>query len=108
MPVETDADRAAFFDTGAFAVAAVYTPKATGIPAAVSVLYDQPDVDVGTGIAGLHAVARTALVRVSELAAPPAREDLLDIGADSFEVRKGTADVERTVYTLELRPKPAP
>lgn len=102
MPVESTTDRTIFFNTNEFAVAATYTPVATGIPLAVTVIYNKPIGPVASDFdLGLSVQAHTALLRKDEVAAPK-RGDSLDIGSDMLKVASFALDNTGEVWELDL------
>ena len=100
MPVETAADRAALFDEGDWAEAAVWTP-AGGSATAVSVIVDQPHTVAEVAGFGTVAQAWRAYARASDMAAP-ARGDALVVGARTFAIAKAELDVLGVIWTLDL------
>ena len=83
--------------------AAAYTP-ANGQPIAVTVITKRPDREIDVGVSGLQLPTQQADIRVSELPSGAARGDTLDLGGESFIVRRITKDGPRLVATLDLDP----
>jgi len=82
---------------------AVYTP-ANGPAVAVIVIARRPDKEIDVGVSGLQVATQQADIRVSELPPGADRGDTLDLGGESFVVRRITRDAPRLIATLDLDP----
>lgn len=104
MPVESDADRAAFFDTDEFANAGLWTLAAGGAPWSVPVILDREHqiVDVGEG-PGVQQEIPMARCRAVDLPTGYGKGDTLEVGFDSWTVERVDLDIERAVATVILR-----
>jgi len=100
MPIETDADRAAFFDPTEWGESAVYTP-AGGQAVDVTVVRGRAHEIADLGVVGINLPAEKALIRASEVAAP-APGDTLDIGDVVYRVERADQDATATLWTLSL------
>ncbi len=86
---------------------ATYTPangSAPGAPLAVTVIAKRPDKEIDVGVSGLQVATQQADIRVSELPSGADRGDVLDLGGESFVVRRITRDAPRLIATLDLDP----
>ena len=103
MPVESAADRAAFFDTDAFGQAAEYRPK-VGPSVAVDGIYDVQYVDILDGETGapIEGRRRTFQCRTADLPADAAHGDRLVIGTAHYTIRGRQPDGDGvTLLVLE-------
>lgn len=98
MPVETEADLAAFFNPDEFGVAATYTPPGGGAATACTVLLDEADRDRPEFAGRPHMAGRIVTVLRSELAAP-ARGGRFTIGAAVYSI-VGEPSLEQPAGTI--------
>jgi hypothetical protein len=91
MPVETEADRRAFFDTAEFAREAIYTPP--GGPArTIAVLDDWQALDLLTeGVAGIEADGLTVSALVDDVP-DTSRDARLSLGGVTYKVARAHPD----------------
>ena len=82
---------------------ATYTP-ANGSSVVVTVIAKRPDREIDIGVSGLQVATQQADIRVSELPPGADRGDVLDLGGESFVVRRITRDAPRLIATLDLDP----
>jgi hypothetical protein len=101
MPVESAADRAAFFNVAEFGKAATYTPPGGGAGIACVVLLDGHDHHAEPGQAQPIAGQVTITVRADQVAAP-AKGGTFLIGATTYRVldRPRSVDVDRTIWAM--------
>ena len=106
MPVESAADRAAFFNADEFAVAAVYTPPAGGGAQSVTGILDDKKL-FERGADGVNMALRELrfLVLKSAFGAAPLKNGTLAIAAATYRIR-AVADWEGapdgSIYALPL------
>ena len=102
MPVESAADRAGFFDTDEFAVAATFYPKA-GPAVPCSVQRSSADLSGNLGDLNLNAMQTVLTVQFSEVG--EVRGGRFVIGSETFAVDRG-AELEetRTIWTVPVKP----
>lgn len=91
----------ALFDDSNLGEAATYTPQG-GSAVAVTVVLARPDKRLDLGVAGINVPSWTADIRVSELPSGARKGDTLDVGADSFIVRRIEREALRIVARLDL------
>jgi hypothetical protein len=80
-----------------------YTP-AGGSAVTIRAALIRPDRDLDVGVAGLQVPSWRADVRAADLPSGAARGDTLDIGAETFTVRKIAYDAPRLIASLDLDP----
>lgn len=104
MAVETDDDRAAFFDTDDFGDTAVWTRASDSAPFQLNVILDRPDelVELAEGRPVRQEVP-TAQCRVADLPPGYAKGDAFRVGFDEWTVERVMMDADRTVATIILR-----
>lgn len=101
MALDLEADAAVYFNTDEFGVAATYTPAATGVAVAVTVILNKPTGPVEIGGIGVSLDKRTALLRLSEVAAPLAGDTLV-VGSETLTVRRAELDATGILWDLAL------
>ncbi len=100
MTAFDDAAAALFADAN-LGTDATYTPQG-GSAVAVTVMLARPDKQVGVGVIGVNVPSWIADIRVSELPSGAGKGDTLDVGADSFIVRRIEREALRIVARLDL------
>ncbi len=103
MPVESDADLAAFFNADEFGQAATFTPAAGPPSIPITVIVSRPREESPLGELGVVVDRGSVRARVSEFAGATPRGGTLVIGSESFTVTKAPLDETRRVYELGLR-----
>lgn len=89
MPVETDADRAAFLSADEFGAEAIYTPEGGAASNPIPGIFDRPSIGVGINDVGAVDARPTFCCRAAALpaGADADAEDRLDVTGDgTFKV----------------------
>jgi hypothetical protein len=95
---------AAIFRDPNMAADALWKAGGTGAGVSVRIIRKSPDDLTDFGAARLRSETTRVDVRVAEMASP-AKGDTIQIGADLFAVQGDPMqDLERLVWTLDLRP----
>jgi hypothetical protein len=103
MAVETDADRATFFDTDDFGVPALWTLAAGGAPWSVNVIMDRPHELVDVGEQEIALERPRATCRAADLPIGYGKLDTFEIGLDIWTVERVDLDMDREIATVILR-----
>lgn len=95
---------ASLFQDPNMSESAVYTPVATGVAAAIRLVYAAPDVENRWGDATLHSQSVTLDVRVADVASPQAGDLVTWRGETRVVQGVPERDPERLIWTLDTRP----
>lgn len=103
MPLNFDADlKTVFFDTeNGYAVRAIYTPAAGGLPVPVVVLLDEPEASGEVGQTAVKTAARSVQVQRDDVP-EPRRGDRLAVGDELFTVGDRALSLDGRIYKLAL------
>jgi hypothetical protein len=86
MPVESAADRAAFFNADEFGLAATYTPPGGGAGVACTILVNKADAQAAFGQDTPSAGNVELVVNADEIAAPAQGGTFAVAGGPSYEI----------------------
>ena len=103
MAVETDDDRAGFFDTDDFGVAALWTLAAGGAPWHVNVIMDRAHELVDAGDREISMERPRATCRAADLPEGYGKLDTFEVGFDIWTVERVDLDMDRAIATVVLR-----